>query len=69
MKRKVKVKVVKNTNQCSILKGRLGYIDGYMRGRDGAPCAVVVSRDEIDLISLLNLKGISDQEYKNRDYQ
>jgi hypothetical protein len=57
MKNKTKVEVSQDTNQCSLLKGYKGYIDGYISSNN-KPYAVVVCGGMIDLVPIYALKAI-----------
>ena len=43
-------------------KGEEGYIDGYCRGGDGAPYAVVVIKDRIVMAPIHSVKVIKPKE-------
>jgi len=57
---KTKVIIKKDYYQGIFKKGDNGYIDGYVRGGDNVPLAVVVVHNRIDLVPLHNLIVITD---------
>lgn len=52
---KTKVTIIGDVNQSQLKGGMTGYIDGYVRGGDERPYAVVVSNEIIDLVPLYQL--------------
>jgi hypothetical protein len=58
---KTKVRVIMDTNQCSLKSGDIGYIDGYCRGGNDVPYAVVVVGIKMDFIPLYALEVIIDK--------
>lgn len=60
MKGKTKVIVIEDVIQpCKLKKGMTGYVDGYVQITDGAPRAIVVSGEIIDLIPLYALEVLT----------
>lgn len=59
---KTQVRIKESTYQCCLVKGDVGYIDGYVRGGNNTPCAVVVSGNKIDLVSIWALNVITKKE-------
>lgn len=55
MKTKVKI-IIKGQSSFNLLD--TGYIDGYVSGGDGLPCAVVVVECKIELIPITHLEVI-----------
>ncbi len=55
-------KVEGNPYQCQVKDGDIGYIDGYVSGGDGRPCAVFVRLTDgvVDLVYNHSLKAIYD---------
>jgi len=54
---KTLIKVTSDSNQCSIKKGESGYIDGYCRGGDDIPYAIVITTGKkIDMVPIHCLK-------------
>lgn len=60
-KTKVKIVFVSNDNVHAIRKGMVGYIDGYVRGGNDVPLAVVVIGNQIDLFRLVQLEVITEE--------
>ena len=55
---KTAIVFVKDQHQEKFKEGDEGYIDGYVRGGDGVPCAVVVGDDgHIGFASIYNLRA------------
>lgn len=40
--------------------GDVGYIDGYCRGGDGVPCAVVIVKDRVVIAPVNTIRVITD---------
>ena len=40
--------------------GDIGYVDGYCRGGDGVPCAVVIVKDRIVMAPLETIRVINE---------
>ena len=55
---KTKVELKKDAQHSNLKKGDRGYIDGYCRGGNDTPYAVIVVGETIDLCLLYNLKVI-----------
>lgn len=53
---KTRVIIKQDTPQCSLIKGMIGYIDGYCRGGDNIPYAIVVCGYIIDMVPLYALE-------------
>lgn len=49
---KTKVRVKDAFHQCELKRGDIGYIDGYVRGGNNVPLAVVIVKDKIDLVPI-----------------
>lgn len=62
---KTKVKVVAADGYQKAQKGDVGYIDGYIRGADDIPYAVVVFDDCIEMIYLHCLDPIKEVTNEN----
>lgn len=57
---KTKVRVMSAFYQCEFKRGDIGYIDGYVRGGNDIPFAVVVVKDKIDLVPIHDLEVLFD---------
>ena len=55
---KTKVELKNDVQHSNLKKGDKGYIDGYCRGGNNAPYAVIVVGETIDLCLLYDLKVI-----------
>jgi hypothetical protein len=55
---KTKVELKNDVQQSDLKKGDKGYIDGYCRGGNNVPYAVIVVGEIVDLCPLYNLKVI-----------
>lgn len=58
---KTRVEIKHNILQTVLKSGDIGYIDGYVRGGNNAPYAVVVVGDKIDMAPLYSLKIIKHE--------
>lgn len=59
MEGKTRVLIKDNYNQATHKVDQVGFIDGYLRGGDNRPYAVVIVRDIIDMVPLHCLKVLS----------
>lgn len=55
---KLQVNIIGSPDHCRLKKGDQGYIDGYVRGGDDRPYAVVVCRHIIEMIPLHALEVV-----------
>lgn len=62
---KTKVQIMKKADQCMFNVGDIGYIDGYVRGGDNRPYAVVVIGGMIDLVIVHNLRALPTHAVNN----
>lgn len=60
MKTKVKILYTATDNMGGIKAGMTGYIDGYVRGGNDVPLAVIVIDKQIDLFRLIQLEVIGN---------
>lgn len=64
MKNKTKVKITGVYNHGTFKIGQVGYIDGYVRGGNDVPYAVVISEKVLDLVPTHGcFEVISESEY------
>ena len=59
MKNRIKVEIMVATSQSALKKGDIGYIDGYVRGADDIPYAVVIVGERIGMVRIRFLKVLS----------
>jgi hypothetical protein len=57
---KTKVKIIKEYQHMMFKVGDVGYIDGYVRGADDIPYAVVIVGKKIDYVSSYSLEVLSE---------
>lgn len=57
---KTKIRVIGDVHQSRLKKDDIGYIDGYVRGGDDRPYAVVVKDNIIDLAPIYMLEVFSE---------
>ena len=57
---KTKVILTQDVHQSEFKKDMIGYIDGYVRGGDGRPYAVVVVGSIIGLVPFFNINVIDE---------
>jgi len=56
MENKTKVILTSSSVECQHKKGDEGYIDGYVRGANDCPYAVVIVGENVDLVDIHLLK-------------
>ena len=57
-----KVRIVRESYRYNVIKGDIGYVDGYLQDSDNVPCAVVIIGKSFNLVPL---HMIEVYEYKN----
>lgn len=59
---KIIVHIKNDYHQGLFRKGDVGFIDGYVRGANNIPCAVVCVKEELDLVPLTVLRVMKSRK-------
>ena len=58
---KTKVRITCDSFHYNVIKGEVGYVDGYLQGYDNVPCAVVVIGKSFKLVPLYMIELYEDK--------
>ena len=58
---KTKVRIARESYRYNVIKGDIGYVDGYLQDSDNVPCAVVVIGKSFKLVPLYMIELYEDK--------
>ena len=58
---KTKVRIIRDSYRYNVIKGDIGYVDGYMHDGDNVPCAVVVIGKSFNFVPLYMIELYEDK--------
>ena len=58
---KTKVRIARESYRYNVIKGDIGYVDGYLQDSDNVPCAVVIIGKSFNLVPLHMIELYEDK--------